>query len=157
MRMIRWGTSVSRGNQLLGCAVLEIKLTNGKVMRGNNDEQNKKNDNQDLPPETKRKKKKSKVKHIKNWKHSDLPVIDDFKWNLPIPVLDSYEPPSSLFEKNYTDNMLQCICNESVRYAENKGNHSYNPELHDLKALIAILLISGYVDVPRCPMMLFLQ
>ena len=49
--------SVLSGNQLL-CAVLEINLTNAKVVRGNNDEQNKTNDNHDLAPELKKKKKK---------------------------------------------------------------------------------------------------
>ena len=117
--------SVLSGNQLLGCAVLEMKLTNAKVVRGNDDEQNKTNDNQDLAPELKKKKKKSKVKHINKWKHSDLPVIDDFEWNLPIPVLDSHEPPSSFFEKVLTDDILQFISNESVRYAQNKRSHSY--------------------------------
>ena len=47
---------VLSGNQLLGCAILEMKLINGKVVRGNYDEQNK--SNQDLPPEPKQKKKK---------------------------------------------------------------------------------------------------
>ena len=93
--------SVLSGNQLLGCAVLEMKLTSGKVVRGNNDEQNKTNDNHDLPLEPKKKKKKSTVRHINKWKHYDLPVIDDFEWNLPIHVLDSHEPPSSLFEVSY--------------------------------------------------------
>ena len=45
----------------------------------------KKNDNQDLTPgPTTTTKKKSKVKHINKWKHSDLPVIDDLEWNLPM-------------------------------------------------------------------------
>ena len=52
--------SVLSDNHLLGCAVLEIKLTNAKVVRGNDDEQNKTNDNQDLAPELKKKKKKIK-------------------------------------------------------------------------------------------------
>ena len=81
-----------------------------------------------------------------------MPVIDDFEWNLPIPALGSHEPPASLFEKFLTDDILQFICNESVRYAQNKGSHSYKLELHDLKACIAILLISGCADLPRCPM-----
>ena len=110
------------------------------------------NDNQDLPPESKKKKKKSKVKHVTKWKHSDLSVIDDFEWNLPISELDSHEPPSSLSEKFLTDDVLQFICNESVRYAQNKGNHSYKLELNDPKAFIAILIISRYVDLPRRPM-----
>ena len=35
--------SVLSGNQLLRCAALEMKLTNGKVVRGNDDEQKKNN------------------------------------------------------------------------------------------------------------------
>ena len=79
-----------------------------------------------------------------------MPVIDDFEWNLPIPALDSHEPPSSLFEKFLADCILQFICNESVRSAQNKGSHSYKLELHDLKAFIAILLWICYL--PRCPL-----
>ena len=71
--------SVLSSNHLLGWAVLEMNLTNAKVVRGSNDEQNKTNDNQDLAPELKTKKKKSKVKHINKLKHSDLRVIDDFE------------------------------------------------------------------------------
>ena len=44
----------------------------------------KTNDNQDLAPGPKKKNKKSKVKHINKWKHSDLPVIDDLEWNVPM-------------------------------------------------------------------------
>ena len=110
---------VSSGNQLLGCAVLEMKLTKGKVVRGNDDEQSKTNDNQDLPRKSKKKKKKSKVKHINKGKQSDLPVIDDFEWNLPIPALESHELPSSLFEKFLTDDILKSFRNTSGRYAQN--------------------------------------
>ena len=80
-----------------------------------------------------------------------MSVIDDFEWNLAIPTSDSHEPPSSLFEKFLTDDTSQFICNESVRYAQNKGDHFYKLELHDLKVFIAILLIIGYVDLPRRP------
>ena len=54
-----------------------------------------------------------------------------------------------MFKKFLTDNMLQFICNESVRYAQRKGSHSYKLELHDLKAFIAILLISENADLIR--------
>ena len=60
-----------------------------------------------------KRKKKSKVKHINKWKHSDLPVIDDFECNLPILGLNSYEPTSSLLEKLLTNDILEFICNES--------------------------------------------
>ena len=118
-------------------------------MRGNNDEQsnnNKKNDNQDLAPKLKKKMKKSNFKHINRWKYSDLPVFDNFEWNLLIFAF------SSLFEKFVTDDILQFICKESVRYAQSKGSHSYKLELHDLKAFTAIRFIRGYVNLPRRPM-----
>ena len=56
--------SVLSGNQLLRWAVLGMKLTNSKVLRGNDDEQNKTNDNQDFAPELKKKNRKPKVKRI---------------------------------------------------------------------------------------------
>ena len=80
-------------------------------MRGNYDERNKTSNDQDLPPQAKKKKKKSKIKHINKWKHSDLPVIYDLEWNLPIHALDLHEPSSSLFEKFLRDYILEFICN----------------------------------------------
>ena len=106
--------------QLLECAVQEMKLTNGKVVRSNDDEPSKTNDYQYLQPELKNKNKISNVKHIDKWKHSDLPVIIDFEWNLPIPALGSHETLLSLFEKFLTDDILQFIGNETVRYAQKK-------------------------------------
>ena len=95
-----------------------------KILRRNDDEQNKANDNQDMPPEPKKKKKKKKlkIKHMNKCKHSSLPVKDDFEWNISILVLDSHEPLSSLFGKFLTEDILQFICIESVRYAQNKGS-----------------------------------
>lgn len=124
-------------------------LTNGKAVKGSNDEQNKTNGNQNLPPKSKEKKRKSKFKHISKWKHSDLSVTDDFEWNFPIPALDSHEPLSFLFEKFLTDVISQFVCNAAVRYAQTKVNHSYQLELHDLKVFITILLVGGYVDLPN--------
>ena len=78
-----------------------------------------------------------------------MSAIDAFQWNLTtIPALGSYEPPSSLFEKFLTDDRLQFICDESARYAQSKGSYSYKLEMLDLKAFIAVLLISGYVHLP---------
>ena len=45
--------SVLSGNQLSGCPALEMNLRNAKVVRGNDDEENKINDNQDLASELK--------------------------------------------------------------------------------------------------------
>ena len=69
-----------------------------------------------------KRKKKKKIKHMNKCKHSSLPVEDDFEWNISILVLDSHEPLSSLFGKFLTEDILQFICIESVRYAQNKGS-----------------------------------
>ena len=45
------------------------------------------NDNQDLPPEPKKKRTNGRPSRSNKWKHSDLPVIDDFEWNLLILAL----------------------------------------------------------------------
>ena len=41
------------------------------------------------------------------------------------------------------------ICEESIRYAVSKGNHSFTIDTKTLKSFITILLVSGYVDLPR--------
>ena len=44
------------------------------------------------------------------------------------------------------------ICEESIRHAISNGNHSFTTDTNTLKAFIAILLVSDYVDLPRRPM-----
>ena len=75
-----------------------------------------------------------------------------FKWTLSDPVLETVEPPISLLEKFFTDDITKFIYAESVRYAICKGNHSFTIDTNMLKAFIAILLVSGYVDLPKRPM-----
>ena len=75
-----------------------------------------------------------------------------FKWTLPGPVLETVEPPVSLFEKFFTDDITKFIYAESVRYAICKGDHSFTIDTNMSKAFITILLVSGYVDLPRQPM-----
>ena len=75
-----------------------------------------------------------------------------FKWALPDPVLETVESPVSLFEKFFTHHITKFIFEKSVRYAICKGNHSFTIDTNMLKAFIATLLVSGYVDLPRRPM-----
>ena len=46
---------------------------------------------------------------------------------------------------------MKFICEESIIYVISKGNHSFTIDANMLKAFIAILLVSGYVDLPRRP------
>ena len=47
---------------------------------------------------------------------------------------------------------MKFICEGSIKYAISKGNHSFTINNNTLKAFIAILLVSNYVDLPRRPM-----
>ena len=67
-------------------------------------------------------------------------------------MLETLEPPVSLFKKFFTDDVMKFICEESIRYAISKGNPSFTVDTNTLKAFITILLVSGYVDLPRRPM-----
>ena len=65
--------------------------------------------------------KKDNSQHVNKWIYSDISLPTGFKWILPDPVLDTAEPPVSLF----TDNIMKFICEESIRYAISNGNHSF--------------------------------
>ena len=67
-------------------------------------------------------------------------------------MLKTVEPPVSLFEKFFTDDIMKFICEESIRYAISKGNHSFTIDINTLRTFITILLVRGYMDLPRRPM-----
>ena len=83
---------------------------------------------------------------MSKWIHSDISLPTGFKWTLPDPVLETVEPPVSLFEKFFTDDIMKFICEESIRHAISNGNHSFTIDTNTLKEFIAILLVSGYVE-----------
>ena len=89
---------------------------------------------------------------MNKWIHSDISLPTGFKWVLPDSVLETVEPPVSLFENIFTDDIKTFICGESFSYAISKENHSFTIRTSTLKAFIAILLVCGYVDLPRQPM-----
>ena len=89
---------------------------------------------------------------MNKWIHSDISLSTGFKWILHDPVLKTVEPPVSLFEKFFTDDIMKFIFEKSIRYLISKGNHSFTIDTNTLKAFIAILLVSGCVGLPRQPM-----
>ena len=86
------------------------------------------------------------------WIHSEISLPTVFKWTLTDPLLETVEPPVSLFEKVFTDDITKFMCEESIRYAISKENHSFTIDTSTLKAFITIILVSGYVDLPKQPM-----
>ena len=86
------------------------------------------------------------------WVKGDLnkrTAMRNFPWNLPTPALDSNDSPCTLFEKIFTAELLNYICDETNKYAAANGKDSFKLETSELKVFLAILLASGYVKFPR--------
>lgn len=85
-----------------------------------------------------------------NWKKKDMDKITH-PWNLPKPSLNTYDSPRTMFEKYLTPDLCKLICEQSSLYATSKGRN-FTMDEEKLKRFITILLISGYVEVPRYQM-----
>ena len=86
------------------------------------------------------------VKHdLKN----ELPV-----YNLaPRHVIYSVDPVS-LFESFFDDDVIQHLCRMTELYAHNdKGDHDFTVSESEMRCFLAILLLSGYIGLPRWRMM----
>ena len=62
---------------------------------------------------------------------------------------ESNLPPHEIFGLFLTDEEMEIISLKSTSYARLKGEHNVTMTLDKLKALIAILLVSGYTEPPR--------
>ena len=101
------------------------------------------------PVQKAKQQKKDNSQHVKKWIHSGISLPSVFKWTRPDAVLETVEPPVSLFEKFLTDDIMKFFCEESIRYTICKRNHSFTIDTNTLESFIAILLVGGYVDLPR--------
>lgn len=73
--------------------------------------------------------------------------------NLPLPNRHySMTRPIEYFELFFDDVVLEYICECSIKYAQQKGNHNFNLDKGTLKSFLGILILSGYCDLPRCKM-----
>jgi len=58
--------------------------------------------------------------------------------------------PSALFGLFFDDEVLDMIVQHTTTYAKrDKGCHTFQTNVDEIRAFIAILLISGYNNVPR--------
>ena len=76
-----------------------------------------------VPVQKGKRRKKGNSQNVNKLIHSEISLPTGFKWTLPDQVLETVEPPVSLFEKFFTDDIMKFICEESIRYAISKGNH----------------------------------
>ena len=89
----------------------------------------------------------------RQWRRQDLSqgAKDRFTWNGPQQnqFQEGDWTPTTLFELFFDDDILDMLTLNSIRYAQQKGNHSFHLTAENLKAFFAILLTSGTVPLPR--------
>ena len=142
------------GKQLLASAALEMKCPNGKVVVGNhgeNEVQPSLISTEGSKPQ-KRKIQQTAEPHVNKWKHTDMSQPIEFKWEIPNLQVHTSDSPVTLFEKFFSEEIIELICQETIRYVISKGKNNFQIDVDTLKAFLAVLLLSGYVELPRRPM-----
>ena len=93
---------------------------------------------------------RSKKRKTYHWNKSDLQDIN-YVPSYPYKPSSSNLPrsPLEVFYLFFDDDVLQFLIEKTNGYAKFRGNHSFNVTNEEMKVFIGILLISGYVTVPR--------
>lgn len=134
------------GRQLRAKATLKLSSKDDSVNIGEeSDEEN------DIPLSDLR--KKLLLKSLKRkWSKIDLqPNLRPFlspKEKKAIP-----SDPVACFELFFDEEVFEFLQNMFIVYAKSKGDYSFNISIPELKCYIAILLLSGYLDIPRWRML----
>lgn len=144
-------------NQLLADASIRIRKPDGDVVIGMEDDGDAHEDADDRPPAKKRQRTSTEkqVAYKPVWIKQDLKENEGqsrFPWNLPPPNFNAQLSPVCLFELMFTDDLINHIVHETNEYAAQKGKENFNLDMPTLKLFISILLLSGYVQLPRRPM-----
>ena len=92
--------------------------------------------------------------YVPQWKKGKLPAgntsgAQRYSWNLPSPKLQLHDSPATIFEKFFTDEIIQFICDESNKYAVEKGGTGFNLDPSTFRLFLSTLIISGYSPLPR--------
>ena len=104
-------------------------------------------------PETNEAISQTSSKFHPNWsRRQNCDTSSKFQWTLPPPHLETVDSPHTLFEKFFTPELMQNICNESETYATSMGRTGFKIDVPEMRVFLAILLISGYVKLSRRPM-----
>ena len=98
-------------------------------------------------PPTKKSKSHSK-KTVRQWTRDDLqsestvavdpPTYHEKQWS-----------PAEVFEFFFDDEIIELIIRFSKTYAVDKGAHQFHVTMEEMRAFLAVLLLSGYATLPR--------
>lgn len=90
--------------------------------------------------------KKTKTYH---WVKQDIVPSEAKEFELPEWLQESDGDPVKLFELFYDTEVIQMICDFTNLYAFQSGEHNLNFKPEEVRVFLAILLVSGYSQVPR--------
>jgi len=133
-------------HQLLAAATLEIQDETGRRIIGDTSS-NKVEEAAQI--KSRKRRRMTNSSSCARWRHKDMNRSTAGDWNIAPPALDTEKSPCGLFEDFFTAELFEFICLETVRYAHSKGKHNFELSVDELKAFMAILLLSGYVVLPR--------
>ena len=87
----------------------------------------------------------------REWVKKDIPRNESkFQWAGETPAfLATERSPLGLFELFFDENVLKLMCEHSVTYALQKGNHGFTIAPNEMKTFLGIILLSGYCVLPR--------
>ena len=134
---------------MLAAATLEIQDETGRKTIGNT---NCNEVEEAVQNKSRKRKRITNDSSSARWRHMDMNRDTAGDWNIAPPSLHTEKSPCSLFEDFFTPALYEFICSETVRYAHSNGKLNFELSVDELKAYIAILLLSGYVVLPRRPM-----
>ena len=85
------------------------------------------------------------------WVKKDIPRNESkFQWAGETPAFRATEwSLLGLFELFFDENVLNLMCEHSVTYASQKGNHGFTIAPNEMKTFLGIILLSGYCVLPR--------
>ena len=102
------------------------------------------------PLSKKRRQAKKNPEPPANWRGVDSTKRMQLnQWNEPNPTFHNNLQPHQIFELFFTHDEMERICLESTSYARQKGNHVFTMTIDKFKSFLAILLLSGYNELPR--------
>ena len=133
--------------QLLAAATLEVHNETGRRVVGANNNNEVKEAVQIGSRKRRRMTGDSRISCA--WRHKDMSRDNSGKWDVRPPALDTEKSPCALFEGFFTEEVYEFICVETIRYAHANGKYNFSVSVEELKSLMAILLLSGYVVLPR--------
>jgi hypothetical protein len=98
-----------------------------------------------------RKEKQGQEQEPRRWCKRDLPPASRFlQWSVSKPKFLRKEwSPVSLFQLFFDDDIIEFVCDSTMKYAGQKGNHTFSVDRNEMRSFLAILMISGYSTVPR--------